>query len=593
MKERSLIKEEYKWDLTKFCKSEDDFFLRLKEFEKNKEKVVKFEGKLGDEKTLLDCLKFEDKVSIEGGFLSIYASLRLSEDVTNSKINEMNEKLDKVMTEYSVASSFIDVEMSELSNERLKKLIENSKFSDYKRTLESILRHKKHILSKKEEKLLCGMSFLGGFSENFDKFDDGDLKFNNVKDSKGKEYELNHSNYVLLAQSDDSVLRKNVFVEFNGAYGRYINFLSSNYISDVKVDCYFSKIRGYKSCLDASIYNEEASEDVYNLLIKKVRENIDVFYDYMEIKRKMLKLKQISISDCFAKVCKSLNKKYTYDEAIDLIKKAVMPLGEKYVNLIQKAKDERWIDVFPNKGKDSGAFSTHTYGATPVVLTNFNGSLDSVFTLAHELGHALHSYYSCKNQRLETSSYVIFVAEVASTTNEMLLLNYLLKNAKNKNEKMFYYDKLFSEVKGTIFRQTMFSEFEDMTHKIFEDGQPLSKDKLCQIYLDLNKFYFGKKVKILEEVKFEWARIPHFYRSYYVYKYATGLICALNFSKYLFENNAQVRDNYLKFLSAGSSASPIKILQDAGCNLEEENTFDVVFEYLRKIIKDWEKLLRN
>lgn len=591
MKERKQIEEKYKWDLSKFFKDEEEFNLRLKNFEKNKDQIVKFEGKLGDDTTLLKCLKFCDKVGIEKGQLGVYGFLRLSEDVRNSKINEMNERLEKVFTEYSVASSFVEVEISEFSDEKLKGLIENKKFKDYKRSFEQILKNKKHVLSKKEEKLLSGMSFLGGFSDNFDKFNDGDLKFNKAVDSKGKEYDLNHSTYRQLAESKDEALRKSVFKEFNGAYGKYINLLSSNYISDVKADCYFAKIRGFKSALSASIFYEEASEEVYSLLIKKVHENLDLFYDYMQIKRKMLGLKKICISDSFAPITKMKTKKYTYDDAIELIKNAVAPLGDEYVSLVQRAKDERWIDVYPNAGKDSGAYSHHAYGVTPVVLMNFSGTLDSVFTLAHELGHAIHSYYSSTRQKYQTEDYVIFVAEVASTTNEMLLLRYLLKDAKTDEEKMYYYDKLLTDVKSTIYRQTMFSEFEEKVHSMYENHEALSKDKLCDLYYDLNKLYFGKKVALLDEVKYEWARIPHFFRSFYVYKYSTGLITALNFSEKIFNKDQNAIKNYISFLSAGSSAGPIKILQDAGCNLEEEKVFDDVFAYLKSVVADWKKLI--
>ena len=591
MKERNQIEEKYKWDLTKFFKSEDEFYKELKKFDLYKNRVKEFEGKLSDDEVLLKWFKLSDEISIKADVLAIYASARQSEDVRNSKVNELNEMLEKVFSDFSVASSVVDVEISEISEKRLKSLMKNPKFSDYKRTLYFVLRDKKHILSKKEEKLLSGMSFLGGFRENLDKFDDGDLKFRKVKNSKGKEFELTHSNYMILAESSDEILRKNTFKEMNGAYGRYINFLSANYINKVKSNCYFAKVRGYKSALYASIFNEEASEKVYDLLIKKVHDNIDVFYDYMEIKRKMLCLNKISIADCFAPVTKLNSKKYTYDEAIGIIKEAVKPLGKEYQNLIQRAKDERWIDVYPNVGKDSGAYSTSAYGVTPLVLTNFSGDLDSIFTLAHELGHAMHSYFSMKNQSLETSNYVIFVAEVASTTNEMLLLRYLLSKSKNKNEKLALYDKLLSNVKSTIFRQTMFSEFEAKVHNMYECEKPLSKDKLCSLYYDLNKFYFGKKVTILDETKFEWARIPHFYRAFYVYKYATGLISAINLSNKLYSGENGAKEKYLGFLSAGSSDTPIKILQDAGCNLEEEKTFDDVFKYLRDILKVWKKLI--
>lgn len=587
MQERKDIPEESKWDLSKFYKDEKECYAHLKNFEKYKDIIAKYEGKLSDDDTLLELLRLEDKISEECGRLSVYVFVRQSEDVRNSRINELAEELDRVMNDYSMASAYIDVEIADFSDEKLKGLIDNPRFKDYKRSFEAYLKAKKHILSKKEEKLISGMSFLGGFSDNFDKFSDGDLKFNSVKDSRGRKHELTHSSYRELAESRDAVLRKNTFVEFNGAYGRYINFLANNYINKVKKSCYFAKVRGYKSALAASIFNEEASEDVYNRLIKKVHDNIDVFYDYMKIKRKKLKLDKISIVDSFAPIAKNVSKKYTYDEAIELIKKAVAPLGEEYVKLIQRAKDERWVDIYPNEGKDSGAYSIHAFGITPLVLTNFTGSLESVFTLAHELGHALHSYFSMTKQKIQTSEYVIFVAEVASTTNEMLLLRYLMKRAKTAAEKDYYLDRLFSDVKSTIYRQTMFSEFEEIAHAMYERGEPLSKDKLCNEYYKLNEFYFGSNVELVDEVKYEWARIPHFFRSFYVYKYATGLICALNFSDKIFNGDIEARDKYLGFLAAGCSDTPIKILQNAGCDLEKDQTFDDVFAYLRGLIANW------
>jgi len=591
MKERKAIEEKYKWDLTKFCKDNEEFLDRLNTFEKKSKKIASFEGKLSDDKELLKCLKFEEELAIEADSIGHYVFLKHHEDLRDSKVNELNERIEKVLTDYSVMGSFVDVEVAEFSDEKLKGIINNKKFADYKRHFENVLREKKYVLSKKEEKLLAGMTFCGGFSDNFSKFDNGDLKFNKVKDSKGKEYELNHATYLELLESKDEILRKNTFCEMNGAYGRYINMISNNYISDIKVDCYFSKIRGFKSALEKTMFYEEVSEKVYKTLIKKIHDNIDVMHDYLDIKRKMLGMKKITIADTFAPISKTITKKYTYDEAIELIKKAVAPLGEEYVNLIQRAKDERWIDVYPNTGKQSGAFETAAYGKTPVVLTNFTGDLTSVFTLAHELGHAMHSYFSNERQKFSTADYVIFVAEVASTTNEMLLLRYLLGKAKNDKEKIVYFDKLLSEVRTTIFRQTMFSEFEEKAHDMYEKGIPLSKDVLCETYFDLNKFYFGKKVKIYDETKYEWARIPHFYSAFYVYKYAIGLISALCFSERLFENITGAREKYIDFLSAGSSKDPVSILRDAGCDLEEENIFDYVFNYLREILKSWKKII--
>ena len=593
MKKRSKIEEKYKWDLTKFCKNDEDFYKRLKKLDKEVSKISIFEGLLAEsDEKLFDCLELNEKFGKEHGFLYIYANLRLKTDNADEKANEMCEKINSFTTKYATLTSYIEVEVSAFSDEKLKALQKDSKFKNYKRYFEAILRDKKHILSKQEEVLLSKLSeFMNGFSDNFDKFSDVDLKFGEIEDSHGKKYQLNQSNYSLYAESKDRTLRKNAFKRMNGKYGEYINFLANNYISDVKEACVFAKVRKYKSALNREIYDEEASEKAYKLLIEKVRSNISVVEDFFEIKRKMLNLKSIAVYDTFAPIAIDLDYKFTYDEAINLIKKALAPLGEDYINLLDRAVKEKWIDVMPNENKDSGAFSWGCYGATPVVLTNFEGNMQSVFTLAHELGHAMHSYYSNENQPIQTAGYVIFVAEVASITNEMLLLNYLLKNAKNDNEKIYYYNYFLVEARSTIFRQTMFSEFEEFTHETFEKGIPLTSQLLCKKYAELNKFYHGEKVEQLDEMQYEWARIPHFYSHFYVYKYATGMICAVNIADKLLNDNENMVKKYKKFLSSGCTENPITLLRRCDCDLEKEDIYDNVFSVCKDFIEKWKELI--
>lgn len=591
MLKRSEIDEKYKWDLSKYFKSDEEFYEELENLSKQVERFKTFEGKLKSDDILFEYLEFKTEIYNRVGKLS-YAYLRQCEDLSQRSANDMLEKQSIVVTKLSTAITAVEVEIDKFSIKRLKDLQNNPKFKNYKRYFELTIRHKKHSLSKNEELLLSKMGeFTGGFSDNFDKFSDADLKFDNIKDSNGKDHEFNQSNYTVFAESTDRTLRENAFKEINGKRGEFINFLASNYINDVKETCVFAKIRKYKSALKQAIFCEEASEKVYNLLIKKVRENVGILQEYFEIKRKMLGLKQIAIFDTFAPVSHTLTKKYTYDEAIELVKEAVKPLGEDYVKLIQKAKDERWIDVFPNKNKRSGAFCSSTVGATPVVLTNFEGNLESVFTLAHELGHAMHSYYSDKFQPVQTCDYVIFVAEVASTVNEMLLLNLLLKKATSDEQKIYLYDYFFKEVRGCIFRQTMFAEFEQFAHEEYEKENPLSADLLCDKYEQLNNFYHGKKVKQIPQMRYEWARIPHFYDSFYVYKYATGLICAINIANMLLSDN-NAKDKYLAFLSAGCSKDPISLLKDCGCDLEKENIYNNVFDLCSNYLNEWEHLIK-
>lgn len=585
---RNLVPAKYKWDLSAYAKDEDDFLKRTKALQKYAELFKSFEGKLADDKTLLKLLNLTSEYSKEVSLLGNYAQRKLDENLADSKASENVNLLSKICSDNSVASSFITPEISQFSNDKLQSLMQNRKFKAHRLYFRDILRDRPHILPKNEEKLLSGMGeFLGGFSENHDNFSDADLKFKDVLDGSGKAHKFTQDKYSLYMHSKDRVLRANAFAEQNGAYGRFINFLSSNYLSDVKADCYFSKIHNYSSALEAAVLSEEASIDVYNNLIACVHKNLPTLYAYFDAKRSLLGYKDFYIYDQFASVSKVKEQKYSYDDAIKLIKKAVAPLGKEYVALIDKAKKEKWIDLMPNDGKAGGAYSASAYGANPVVLTNFTGDYNSVSTLAHELGHAMHSYFSETHQIFEESGYVIFVAEVASTVNEMLLRLMMLKNASTQNEKRSIIDGIFNDVKSTIFRQTMFAEFEEWVHAEYEKGNPLSKDKLCEKYYDLNKLYFGKRVKLTKETQYEWARIPHFYRSFYVYKYATGLISALNIVSRILNGEEGAVEKYLNFLKSGCTSDPITLLKNAGCDLEKQSTFDEVFDFLRTLLVDF------
>lgn len=585
---RNLVPAKYKWDLSAYAKDEDDFLKRTKALQKYAELFKSFEGKLADEKMLLRLLNLTSEYSKEVSLLGNYAQRKLDENLADSKASENVNLLSKICSDNSIASSFITPEISQFSDEKLQSLMQNRKFKAHRLYFRDILRDRPHILPKNEEKLLSGMGeFLGGFSENHDNFSDADLKFKDVLDGSGKAHKFTQDKYSLYMHSKDRVLRANAFAEQNGAYGRFINFLSSNYLSDVKADCYFSKIHNYSSALEAAVLSEEASIDVYNNLIACVHKNLPTLYAYFDAKRSLLGYKDFYIYDQFASVSKVKEQKYSYDDAIKLIKKAVAPLGKEYVALIDKAKKEKWIDLMPNDGKAGGAYSASAYGANPVVLTNFTGDYNSVSTLAHELGHAMHSYFSETHQIFEESGYVIFVAEVASTVNEMLLRLMMLKNASTQNEKRSIIDGIFTDVKSTIFRQTMFAEFEEWVHAEYEKGNPLSKDKLCEKYYDLNKLYFGKRVKLTKETQYEWARIPHFYRSFYVYKYATGLISALNIVSRILNGEEGAVEKYLNFLKSGCTSDPITLLKNAGCDLEKQSTFDEVFDFLKTLLVDF------
>ena len=585
MKLRNEIEEKDKWDLSGYFKDDDEFLREFNYLKTQTNFLNGFKGKLNNEESILECLEKDQEMSKRLETLFVYSVLKTREDAANSFYQERQTQVGSLLTEFSTNSSFISVEIKKNPNSLLKKLMEESQFKNY---FKGILRNKKHILSEKEEKLLSmSGDMAGGFSENFDMFNDADLKFPNVKDSKGNKYELNHSNFMQLLKSSDRTLRKNAFISLNGEYGKFNNFLSSNYISEIKSNVFYARASKYKNCLDKSIFLEEADRKVYNKLIECVNENLDVIYDYYELKRESQNLKNFAIYDQFA-IEKEVDKKYTFDQAFDIVKKAVSPLGEKYLEILEKAKTERWIDKYPNKNKDSGAFSWGAYKKNPVLLLNFVGDTQSLFTLAHELGHSMHTYFSNLNQNYDQSGYKIFVAEVASIVNEMMLLRYLERTTKTKAEKIYYIDHFLSELKSTVFRQTMFSEFEQFAHETYEKSLPISAEVLNNFYYDLNKKYFGKKVKLVPQIKYEWSRIPHFYNSFYVYKYAIGMISAL----YLVDKVIPTEpEKYIKFLSSGSIKPPIDLLFDAGVNLKTNEPFEKAFDLARTYLKKWRKNL--
>ncbi|MDD4686139.1 MAG: oligoendopeptidase F [Clostridia bacterium] len=591
MKKREEISEKYKWDLTDYCKDNQDCISRLNIVKKEMQKIKDYETKLFNEETVFECLLFNSDIWLKLDALLSYATLKVSEDGENSEAKELQEKGMSVYLEFSTLSSFIKVEISELPTEVLNKLMLNSSYPQFREYFRDISRFKPHILSKKEEALLSKMqSFSGGFSEVFDMLNDVDFTFESVQDAQGNKKELTHGNYGLYIQSSDRVLRKNAMIGLHKKYQEFNNTLATNYINDIKSNAFSSKIRNFDSCLENALFGEEISGKVYDNLIDSANKNLSVFHKYFEIKRQELKLDKFAIYDLSAPTTDRFNVNISYEEAIELVKKATAPLGVEYMNLVQKAYDERWIDVYENKGKTSGAFENASYRIHPVVLLNYKENINSVFTIAHELGHAMHSYYSDKKQPYETSHYSIFLAEIASNVNEILLLLYLMKTAKTKEEKIFCYSHFMYNFYGSFFRQTMFSEFESKLHSIYESTQILSKDILNNIYWDLNKKYFGENVELLSEIRYEWSRIPHFYRAFYVYKYATGITSAVHIAKRLFNNEEGAKESYLQFLSAGSSRPPLEVLKLAGVNLEDPLSFQEVFEFAESILNDWKKI---
>lgn len=590
--EREKIEEKYKWDLTEYFKDLTEWENLFSYVKNNYSKVLKYENKLNNKNDIFSCLEEENDISSKMELLYIYASLKSKENSKNSTYQNLLNKIEKLSVEIGEKYSFIDVELNDLDDEFLKQLSQDKDFKNYDLFFLDIIKNKKHMLSKKEEKLLAKTGlFSGQFSSIFDKIDTADIKFDDVLDEKGNVLNMNNSVYSRYIQSADRTLRKNAFISMNGAYGKLNHTITEVYLGNIKADCFYSQIRNFKSCLDASMYAEDVDINVYKTLVFCVNENLSIFHKYFELKRKILGVDKIAVYDMRAPSCDGLEKSYSYEQAFDIVLDALKVLGDDYVDVLKTAQSNRWIDVFNNDGKDTGAFSWGAYRKHPVVLLNFEGILNDVFTLAHELGHSMHTYYSNNTQVRQKAGYEIFVAEVASTVNEMLLVNYFMSKAKDNNEKLYYLDYLFKMFYSTIFRQTLFAEFEEYAHSAYEKGDDTTAEGLNAYYYNLNQKYFGKDVELVDEIKYEWSRIPHFYTSFYVYKYATGLISAFYIANKIFSGDTRVLEGYRKFLTLGNTLDPVSLLKIAGVDLTNKQTFDYVFSEMNKLLETYKSLI--
>ena len=591
MKTRNEIEEKYKWDLTTLCSSDEDFYAQYELLKPYIEKFENFEGKLNNKETIKEYFslsrEFEEKLFP----VYLYADLKGDEILSDNKRNQMRETVHKFYSDFCVATTFVTNEFNDLSDEFLDELIADTDFKDQDRFFMDIKRSKKHILSPQEEKLLAGMDFLGGFRTNMRKLTDADFDFGEVEDSKGNKLPLNHTTRMQYLRSTDRTLRKNSAEKYSKVYADHKNVLANNYINHVKASCYLAKVRNYPSALASSLEDDEIDSKVYDMNIEYVRKNIPMINRYYILKKKELGLDEIYGYDFFVEGANGKEEKiYSFEEAIELIKKALAPLGEEYIRLVDKAVVERWIDVFPNKDKRTGGYCTGLCPQHPYILYNFDGSIHDVLGLAHELGHAMHTLFMTQTQAPEKRDYPLFLAEIASTTNEILFLSYLLRSARSDEEKKEVFNRLFSEVDAAIFAQTRLAEFEQKVHALCEEDVPLTKDVLADIFAKLNEDYSGI-VKSSENGQYGWSKIPHLYRDFYVFCYSTGMIAAIAFANNILAEKEDAKEKYLNFLSLGDSVDPMTALALAGCDMRDENTYTSCFEYLSSLLDQWEALV--
>lgn len=575
----------------------EDIFESLEEWNKVYDEVggkldfSKYEGKLSDPEMLFECLEAVNAVVLDVSLLGLYAFLRHDEDTRVSEFAALTSRMDMLEMRLMGNIAFINPELTALPTETLEAFVNDPKFKDYDYTLKNIIRKKPHVLSKEIEELLSqeGRIF-GGFHQVFGMLDNADFPCPTIT-VDGKKVKVTHGMYGVLLQSKDRRVRKNAFKAYYNAYIGLINTLTAAYVGNVDKDVFLARTRKYNSCLEMALSSEDVDVKVYKNLLSSVNKNVRLLHRYYRDKKKLMGYKSMHMYDVYVSPIEDAEIKVDYEEAFRIVKEGLSPLGPRYQELLQEAHDCGWIDVEETEGKRSGAYSASVYGTKhPYVLLNYQKTTGDVFTLAHELGHAMHSYHSERAQPQEKADYKIFVAEVASTVNEVLLYKYLLKTTTDDKLKKYLLSYYMDMLKGTLFRQTQFAEFEYIAHDMAEKGQPLTKDALCEAYLALNKKYFGRSIVSDPEIAYEWARIPHFYRSFYVYKYATGIISAVSIAERIYNEGAPAVEDYFKFLSSGGSDSPVELLKLAGVDLTKMDAFNSCMASFKAALEEFEAL---
>ncbi len=549
-----------------------------------------YAGKLSDRKILLEFLKFNDELSMKLERLSLYASLKHDEDASNSKYAAYTGKIGMLFSDYSSEMAFFEPELASLSESYLKSLVEDGDFSDYDYQLGRVLKNKPHVLPVEQEKLIAAVSdTLSTFSDTFGMIDNVDLPLPEIE-FNGEKVRLSHGTYGLIAHCSDRSKRKEAYEKYYAAYNSLLNTITSTYYGNVKKDVFLCRAYKFNSCLERALFNEDVDKRVYENLLNAVEDGAGALHRYISDRKKLLGYDKLYFYDLNAPLVADADLKMDYDDAYAYVTEGLAPLGKEYQRLLKLAHDSRWIDVEETEGKRNGAYSAGIKTVHPFVLLNYKPTTNDIFTIAHEMGHSLHTYFTSNNQPYAKSGYTIFVAEVASTVNEVLLLKHMLSKAGDDELKRYLLSYYLDTIRATLYRQTMFAEFEYKTHTAVENGEPLTKQLMCAIYAELGKKYYGSDIEHDYNISCEWARIPHFYRAFYVYKYATGITSAINIAnRILTEGEPAVRD-YFKFLSSGCSADPVSLLKLAGVDLESEKPFDFAMREFSETLTQFEKL---
>lgn len=592
-KTREEVPNEYKWNLSKMYESVSDVEKDIEKVNSLTPKILEYKSHIMDSAdTLYEFLRLTEEQDRLIEKLYVYSKMNFDVDTKNNQNKSLKMKIEKLSESLSEQYSFIEPEMMQSDYETVLNYIsQNEKLNEYEFYLESIYRFKPHALSMEQEEVFVkALNAFGNCSEAFNNLNNADIDLGTIKDEEGKEVELTSSNYGIYMKSKDRSVRESAFNAMYNYYKARKNTLASTLVGEIKESSFVTNVKKYPSTLEMSLFGDNIDISVYKNLIETIHKNMGLMYDYMGVRKELLNLDEMHMYDIYVDLVKSNQDKIPFEEGKKILFEALKPLGDEYLNDLKRAFEEKWIDIYPSSGKRSGAYSWGCYDSYPYLLLNYNDTTDAVSTMGHELGHSMHSYYS-KSQNYVDSNYPIFLAEIASTVNEVLINDYMYKNAKIKEEKIFYLTDFLDSVRTTIYRQTMFAEFEMIIHNKEQQGIPLTEEEISNTYYELNKLYYGDNVISDDLIRYEWSRIPHFYTPFYVYKYATGLSSALSIASRILDGDTITRDNYLEFLSSGGNNYPLEILKKVGVDMTQSKPIEEALSMFEEKLNELKKLI--
>ncbi|KIH71514.1 oligoendopeptidase F [Salinicoccus roseus] len=592
---RQEQEEKNTWNLKTIFESDAAFEEKYKELEGRLGEEERFKGQIDSLETLADALETERELSEEIGRLFVYAHLKHDQDTSEDKYSALESKARTLVVKFNTAWSFLVPEIMKVDEETLEEWRMDPRLSEFSFDLEKLNKKRAYVLSDKEEKLLAQAGeVMSNPTSTFGMFNNADLEFPDAVDSEGNAHALTQGTYIDLLKSSDRKLRQSAYENLYSTYGAYKNTLSQTLQGVVSTHVFQAQARGYESARHQALSNNFIPEEVYDNLVKTVNDHLHLMHRYTELRRKMLGLDKLKMYDVYTPMVKDVDFEMSYEEAKEWMLASLEPMGETYVNIIKEGLENRWVDVYENKGKRSGAYSSGTYGTNPFILMNWQDNVNNLFTLTHEFGHSVHSYYSRQNQPSNMSGYSIFVAEVASNFNEALLADYMFKNLEDTKKKLYLLNEQLEGFRGSVFRQTMFAEFEHKIHSMKEAGEPLTAGRLNEVYGELNRKYFGDAVEYDDHIEVEWARIPHFYMNYYVYQYSTGYAAAASLSKQVLEEGEATAERYInEFLKKGSSDYPINVLKNAGVDMTTSEPIENAMKVFEAQLDQFEALLQE